>query len=437
MSVLAGFASSASELVFGPPAPIAKDVAPSSPAPPTIPPSSSHLPSSKSARPASPPGARRSSMTFFRRASKDVCADQKCQINGPTMTQVPTDSTKHETAKPKTSDLPPLPSSPSTASVSVAETLLSSGASVLSALGSLVSSGAPGGGPSPETHHADDDDGATPTPSTITVRGGSDPALAAGGLLQSMSDYLLNQAVSVRDSAVNSVTEAATSLTSNAIHAVTDTATSISDAALTAVTGRHHPNPDAAATPRPPSPTASVASVASFSSRVDYIPPQYSADGTLFSSNPSIAAMQRIPDYPCGHKHLNQPGALHCCVASPPTRSDSAASFTSSSSSSSSTSASELVRHPSCNCDCWSLSSPVSASSVPASPISTLPAPAHTTLTAKIAGPVDTASKTDRSACQCPCHLTSWRSGQSGHFHRVEQLVRGTKRVVRDIKNVL
>uniref|UniRef100_V5EYT4 Uncharacterized protein n=2 Tax=Kalmanozyma brasiliensis (strain GHG001) TaxID=1365824 RepID=V5EYT4_KALBG len=41
--------------------------------------------------------------------------------------------------------------------------------------------------------------------------------------------------------------------------------------------------------------------------------------------------------------------------------------------------------------------------------------------------------------CSAPDILEDKRGkgGQSGNFHRVEQLVKGTKRVVKDIKNVL
>ncbi len=44
----------------------------------------------------------------------------------------------------------------------------------------------------------------------------------------------------------------------------------------------------------------------------------------------------------------------------------------------------------------------------------------------------------EEGGCKCVCHFKgAYGKGQSGHFHRVEQLVKGTKRVVRDIKNVL
>lgn len=106
--------------------------------------------------------------------------------------------------------------------------------------------------------------------------------------------------------------------------------------------------------------------------RASTLPVQLTATGEPFSDDPSVSAMQRIPDHPCGHVAHHK--LTHCCSA-------------------------PAIPTAACTCTC---------------------------------------STTKDPQCECDCHINAANARRdSGHFHRVEQLVKGTKRVVRDIKNVL
>ncbi|GAK67900.1 uncharacterized protein PAN0_024d6130 [Moesziomyces antarcticus] len=106
--------------------------------------------------------------------------------------------------------------------------------------------------------------------------------------------------------------------------------------------------------------------------RASTLPVQLTATGEPFSDDPSVSAMQRIPDHPCGHVAHHK--LTHCCSA-------------------------PAIPTTACTCTC---------------------------------------STTKDPQCECDCHLNAANARRdSGHFHRVEQLVKGTKRVVRDIRNVL
>lgn len=323
-------------------------------------------------------------MRFGKKAKRAALADKTNEAVDPA-------TTKNVPPPPQKGDEETVAATPG-----VTGSLLSSGASMLSALGSLLSSAGPG---VPPTESAAVDD-VTPTPSTITAR----PSEPPSSLLDSVTGLLVDQAVGVCGIAVSSVKQAATHC---------------ADSMMQAVTGNG--SPDATTKPaRPPSPTPSVSS---FSSTVSYIPPQYTATGELFSSNPSVAAMQRIPDYSCKHDLHGTNKVLHCCSLPPASASPARSMSVDSNSSLPGCASPDALSRASsfasveCSCTCFKSSS---SASLPIAPTQ-----------------ADTPEKSPPS-CDCVCHdHHRYKRGQSGHFHRIDQIVRGTKRVVRDIKNVL
>lgn len=169
--------------------------------------------------------------------------------------------------------------------------------------------------------------------------------------------------------------------------AVLTRAASLASSAASAITGT---TVSPSTTPSSPDLTQEKAIAAKQPRRASTFPIQYTADGTPFSLDPGISAMQRIPDHPCGKLHPHHSPIAHCCSA--PDLVTTA------------------VERLECRCKCYALS------------------------------PSDEESDKERHAagCQCICHQkAAYVKGESGHFHRVEQLVKGTRRVVRDIKNVL
>ena len=207
-------------------------------------------------------------------------------------------------------------------------------------------------------------------------------------MLGSISSAVLGRAASIRDAAIESVTGTATALATSAAHAITDTASGIATSTLNYATGKsvstdtEPTKADAASVSPGREPTAVR--------RASTLPVQYTATGEPFSSDPSISAMQRIPDHSCGHVHTGRTPLTHCCSAPDVLTSEQ--------------------EPPECSCKCYALSP----------------------------SPDENAKPQDQQQCTCACHdKASYAKGQSGHFHRVEQLVKGTKRVVRDIKNVL
>ncbi|CBQ68904.1 conserved hypothetical protein [Sporisorium reilianum SRZ2] len=311
MSLLADWASRTSVLLFGPPAPVQKDPPPSVPV-------------------TAPPPTRATSV-------KAALLRPNLGLTDPKADKM-TVTTK-ASAKNDELPLPPPPEQDHTAS----SLLISTGASAISLLGSAVlgigSAAVSALSAAPDEAKAAQAKDVSQEPAPETT------------MLGSLSTALLARAASARTAAIDTVAASAASLASTAAHALTDAAASTLDYA----------------TAKPPAPpTAQSGFPAAAPRRASTLPVQYTASGEPFSSDPSISAMQRIPDRACT--------SAFCC------------------------SAPDVLRavHDEAQCICY-------------------------------------AAAEDK--CTCACHAKT--KAQSGHFHRVEQLVKGTKRVVRDIKNVL
>ncbi|TKY89458.1 hypothetical protein EX895_001989 [Sporisorium graminicola] len=335
MSLLTDLASSTSVLIFGPPPPVQKDPPPK----PITPPAPTSPASIKAAL------LRPNLGLSDLKAEEKMLATKAC--------------TKHnELPLPP----PPDPEHGQTAS----SILISTGASAMSFLGSAVlnigSAAVSALGAVPE-----EADGKASPSKDVKVKHTS-ASSANATMLGSLSTALLTHAASVRDAAIGSVTSSAASLASTATHVLTDAATSTLDYA----TGRT----SSTSTTNPPEPRTVR--------RAATLPVQLTATGEPFSSDPSISAMQRIPDHSCPPRHA----LTHCCSAPDVL-----------------TSLAE-EEHAECTCKCYTA--------------------------------IDAEDANEIEGYSCMCHEKSaYAKGQSGHFHRVEQLVKGTKRVVRDIKNVL
>lgn len=328
MSLFTDLASSTSVLLFGPPAPIQKDMeTPSAPA-------------------ALEPNSIKVALL------KPQLGLVELQPRGMSDTK--------RSAKQDELPLPPPPEDPTSILINV-------GVSAFNLLGSAVA-GVGSAAVSALTFATEPSNSSTEP----AVQEASETA-REGTFLGTLSTALLARAVSARDAAVASATSSASSFASTAAHAISDAATASIDYATG--TTLHHP--------RSPNPIHD-ASNSSTVKRSCTMPVQLSATGEPFSSDPSISAMQRIPDHPCGHHTLDaqRKRLVHCCSAP-----DVLASRD------------EQV----CSCKCTAIDGQ--------------------------------ANEVGKDGCDCSCHSITKR--QSGHFHRVEQLVKGTKRVVRDIKNVI
>lgn len=268
----------------------------------------------------------------------------------------------HATKVPKQDELPLPPPPEEQRGATASSILISTGASAISLLGSAVMGIGSAAVHAISAAPAETDTKAS-SPKDAKTEQPSAPSETT--VLGSLSAALLTRAASVRDAAITSVTSSASSLATTAAHAITDAASStLHNAAFKTSPAQPHTDP-------PEHPQIRRAST---------LPIQYTATGEPFSSDPSISAMQRIPDRPCGSHHA----LAHCCSAPNVLTS--------------------LAKEDAecCTCRCYA---------------------------------ADTSSRDD---CPCAGHAkAAYSKGQSGHFHRVEQLVKGTKRVVRDIKNVL
>lgn len=219
-------------------------------------------------------------------------------------------------------ELPPTPP-PEEEGSTAASFLVSTGASALSLLGSglvvLGSAAVSALIPPAEPE----------TKSDEPVEGSKAETASEPTLLGSISNAVLTRASSLASTAANTLVGSPSPTTDNTINGP----------------GPSPSTPPRTSSAQPPAPApATIHHSSTF-------PIQLTASGEPFSSDPSISAMQRIPDPPCGlHAHHQ---LQHCC------------------------SAPDVLE--------------------------------------------------DKKG----------KSGQSGNFHRVEQLVKGTKRVVKDIKNVL
>lgn len=300
--------------------------------------------------------------------------------------------------------LPPLPQQEPSNSAS--STLLGAGASALSLLGDAVTrlGSAAASALSSIPSDADAFPAKAGASSSVTPKDAQLVAVASlppyESMLGSISSVVLGHAASMRDAAFVAVTETACSLASTALHAITDTATGIATSTLTLA----NPGSETAAANSPARDTEHEHTYDQPHSQIDErqlrrastLPVQYTATGEPFSTDPSISAMQRIPDHPCGHVHTVRTPLTHCCSAP-----DSLTT----------------LQEIECTCTCFAVDSPAEDQTVQSEQ-----QPGHGKM----------------HECRCICHTTTaYRKGQSGHFHRVQQLVKGTKRVVRDIKNVL
>lgn len=276
--------------------------------------------------------------------------------------------------------LPPPPEEPQPAGASVA----SIGVSALSLLGSAVvslGSVAVSAISSSSTASAADAEGSAA--SSKPSEEAKEKSKGEETLLGSISNAVLGRAASLRDAAIDSVTETASALATSAAHAITDT----TSATFNYATGKPTPTPASAN----PTVTANDPETTKTIRRASTLPIQLTSTGEPFSSDPSISAMQRIPDHPCGQSHTHQRNALvHCCSAPVVL-------------------AKVTEEGEECSCKCYAVT----------------------------LGDENAKLKAEEG-CTCQCHQkAAYIKGDSGHFHRVEQLVKGTKRVVRDIKNVL
>ncbi|KAJ1020518.1 hypothetical protein NDA13_005834 [Ustilago tritici] len=354
MSLLNDLASSTSALIWGPPAaPAAKD-------PPPQPAKRASI-----SKPLSPPPTP---------SRKAILLKSNLGLGNP---KKETMATGEQITKSKLEELPLPPPPEEETSKTASSVLLDTGTSALSLLGSAVMD-IGSAAVSALSSAPSDTTGSAAKPETPSKNASKDEQVKEAPpetFLGSISNAVLGRAASVRDAAIDSVTGAASSLVSSAAHAITGTATGLA----TSITG---------ASPSPPSP-ANDADPKQLR-RASTLPIQYTATGEPFSPNPSISAMQRIPDHPCGNAHNHRTPLAHCCSAPDVLT---------------------TVEEDECTCKCHALA-PDSAK--------------------------DENGKSKEEECKCVCHSrTAYNKGESGHFHRVEQLVKGTKRVVRDIKNVL
>ncbi|SPO27871.1 uncharacterized protein UTRI_05014 [Ustilago trichophora] len=353
MSLIADLASSTSLRLFGPPAPVSKDPQPPPPVTNT-----------------KPPPPRPTSPSFVSRKAVLLSPNLGLDLSHRNMSNSKTDELP----------LPPPPEEPQPAGASVA----SIGVSALSLLGSAVvslGSVAVSAISSSSTISVSDAEGSAS--SSKSSEEAKEVSKGEETLLGSISNVVLGRAASLRDAAIDSVTETASALATSAAHAITDNAS----ATFNYVSGK----PTSTPTSTTPTVTANDPETTKTIRRASTLPIQLTSTGEPFSSNPSISAMQRIPDHPCGQNHAHQTNALiHCCSAP-----DLLAKLN--------------QEHEQCSCKCYAVTLGNENAKVNA-----------------------------EEGCTCQCHQkTAYIKGDSGHFHRVEQLVKGTKRVVRDIKNVL
>ncbi|SPO28939.1 uncharacterized protein UTRI_05014_B [Ustilago trichophora] len=349
MSLIADLASSTSLRLFGPPAPVSKDPQP--------------LPLATNTKPTPPQPTSPSSVS------------RKAVLLSPNLGL---DLSPRIMPKSKADELPlpPPPEEPQPAGASVA----SIGVSALSLLGSaVVSLGSVAVSAMSSSSAPSESPAAIAKPSEQE----KEESKAEETLLGSISNAVLGRAASLRDAAIDSVTETASALATSAAHAITDTAS----ATFSYATAKSTPISTSADPTVPPNDQETTRTIR----RASTLPIQLTATGEPFSSNPSISAMQRIPDHPCRQSHAHhRNGLVHCCSAP-----DVLANVN--------------EEREECSCKCYAVT----------------------------LGDENPKVKGEQG-CTCHCHQkAAYIKGDSGHFHRVEQLVKGTKRVVRDIKNVL
>ncbi|SPO36439.1 uncharacterized protein PSFLO_01910 [Pseudozyma flocculosa] len=186
---------------------------------------------------------------------------------------------------------------------------------------------------------------------------------------------------------------------------------------------------------------------------------QLTAEGTPFSDDPLISAMQRIPDGPSSASSVSlvSSSSSFARSASPssPYSLQKSDTFSSIASSVVSTDDDGVERCQACSCrrGCrtWHLSLPPPAAQDEdkenKATAAATEAPAQAQAAAEGGGKSEDRAKNGDDEADaakphtCPCnhHLTKLRkrTSSSHHFHRIQQVVKGTKRVARDIRNVL